>query len=93
MLKQFTIVACLGLMACAPTAPAENELEEAAAVEIARQEVSFEPQTVKTERLVEEGRKVWRVTFRGEPGPPPLVPIMIVTLDRMTGEVVSLARD
>lgn len=89
----FAFLACLALLACAPTAPAGNELDEATAIQIARKEVSFEPQAIKAERLVEDGHKVWRVTFRGKPGPPPLVPIMIVTLDRVTGQVLSLARD
>ncbi|NND45896.1 MAG: hypothetical protein HKN58_11280 [Xanthomonadales bacterium] len=92
MLKPFTTLVCAGLLACAAATPAGDELDQAAAIEIARNEVSFEPQSVQAEHLEEDGRKVWRITFRGKPGPPPLVPIMIVTLDRVSGEIISLAR-
>lgn len=92
LIRHCATLACLLLLACAPVAPAGSELDEAAAIEIARQEVKFEPQSVEAERLVVDGRKVWRITFRGTPGPPPLVPIMIVTLDRVSGQVISLAR-
>jgi hypothetical protein len=82
----------LALSACMMDSPHAEELDRDAAIEIAQQEVSFEPQSIEAERLVVDDRKVWRITFRGTPGPPPLVPIMIVTIDRITGQVISLAR-
>lgn len=69
-----------------------GEISQELAIEIARQEVKFEPQSVEVVCVKEDGRPAWRVTLRGKPGPPPLVPIMIVTIDRVTGNIISLAR-
>lgn len=79
------------LAACASPRGAGEEISEERAVELARQHVQFEPGKVEAVKDSEEGRPVWRVTFYGEgvsathPGE-----VMIVVLDRKTGELVSL---
>jgi hypothetical protein len=77
-----------------PAGPAESKITLDQAVEIARQEVSFEPESVGTERSTSDSRAVWRVTFRGRlPGQPPgLFETLIVEVDSDTGEVVSVGR-
>jgi peptidase YpeB-like protein len=68
-----------------------EEISRERAIELARQHVEFEPGKVEAVKDDEEGRPVWRVTFYGKgvsathPGE-----VMIVVLDRKTGEVVSL---
>ena len=77
------------IIGCASRGNAEISKERA--IELARQHVSFEPGKIETEKDTEDGRPVWRVTFYGKnvsavhPGE-----VMIVTLDRRTGEVVAL---
>ena len=72
----------------------EAQLTREQAIEIARQEVSFEPESTEAVRTTSEEREVWRVTFRGRlPGQPPsLSEMMIVEIDAHSGEVVSLVR-
>ncbi|MGH2628056.1 MAG: PepSY domain-containing protein [Anaerolineales bacterium] len=62
------------------------------AIEIARQRLDFEAKSVEAVRATDEGRPVWRVTFRGEDiGPArPMGEVLIVLVDRKTGEVVSV---
>ena len=74
-------------------APSPNVSREQA-IEIARQEVSFEPETVEAELVESEEREVWRVTFTGRlPGQPPgLSEIVIVEVDVTSGEIVSITR-
>ena len=64
------------------------------AIEIARSQVKFQPKSIVAEKATETGRPVWRVTFRGEPVSKehPFSELMIVTLDRKTGEIVSIAQ-
>ena len=82
------------LHACA-AAPrdAEDEISRERAIEVARGHLEFEAQAVEAEKVTDEGRPVWRVTFRGEPIGPghPMGEVLIVLVDRRTGEVVSLA--
>jgi hypothetical protein len=75
---------------CASRGSAEISKERA--IEIARQHVDFEPGRIEAEAVTEEGRPVWRVTFYGK-GVTPTHPgeVMIVTVDRRTGEMVTLA--
>ena len=77
-----------------PGGPAESEITQDQAIEIARQEVSFEPESVEAERSTSDARAVWRVTFRGRlPGQSPgLFETLIVEVDSDTGEVVSVGR-
>lgn len=85
------VLALLLLAACA-SRDASGEISRERAIAIARQHVDFEPGSVEAETAVEEGRPVWRVTFKGK-GVSAVHPgeVKIVVLDRKTGEVVSLA--
>lgn len=83
------------LMSLAPmcAGPSSLELPRDRAIEIARSRVSFAPDTVDAMRTTSSGRMVWRVTFRGRlpDQPPGLFETAIVDLDRVTGEIVSVA--
>ena len=87
------IVAVLALaIACA--GPSEAEITRDRAIEIARQQISFQPDNIDAVRTTANERRVWRVTMRGRlPGQPPgLFETAVVTIDRSSGEVVSIAR-
>ena len=77
-----------------PAGPVESHVTRAQAIEIARQEVSFEPESTDAVFTTSDERDVWRVTFRGRlPGQPPgLFETMVVEVDADSGEVVSIAR-
>lgn len=81
------------LAACMHGTPG-TEITREHAIEIARQEVSFQPDQVEAVRAVSGATPVWRVTLRGQlPGqPPPLFETTIVDVHRRTGAVVSIAR-
>lgn len=72
----------------------QKEISRARAIEIARSQVKFKPKSIKAAKGKENGRLVWRVTFRGVPVGKlhPMGEIMIVSLDRFTGEIVSIAQ-
>lgn len=72
----------------------ESQVTREQAIEIARQEVSFEPESTEAVLTTSDEREVWRVTFRGRlPGQPPgLFETMVVEVDANSGEVVSIAR-
>jgi hypothetical protein len=72
-----------------------DELSQDQALQIARQELSFEPVSYEVEEVIEDGQALWRVTFRGKPILPgrPMFHILIVSLDRKTGAVVGLSRN
>lgn len=74
--------------------PALKEISRERAIEIARERIDFKPKGVKAVKVIEENRKVWRVTFRGEPISKVHVmgKTMIVGVDRFTGEVVSVSK-
>jgi uncharacterized membrane protein YkoI len=80
----------LVLAACASRS-AGQEISRERAIEIARQQINFEPGKVEAVQETEDGRPVWRVTFYAKgvdathPGQ-----VSFVVLDRKTGEVVSL---
>lgn len=88
------------VLACSPGAQAPEagggsaEIGRDEAVEIAREHVDFEVRSVDAERSTEQGRPVWRITFRGRPpGEGTAIgEVVIVILDRRTGELVSLAQ-
>ena len=89
------LVAPVALVALTcPAGPVEQQITRDQAIEIARQEVSFEPESVEAERSTSDAQAVWRVTFRGRlPGQPPgLFETVIVEIDSESGEVVSVAR-
>ena len=77
-----------------PVGPVESQLTREQAIEIARQEVSFQPESVEALLSESKGRPVWQVTFRGRlPGQPPgLFETMIVEVDAYSGDVVSISR-
>ena len=83
----FVAVAC-------PAGPVESQISREQAIEIARREVSFQPETVEAVMSTAEGRPVWRVTFRGrlQGQPPGLFETITVEIDASNGEVVSIAR-
>lgn len=87
------LLAFAGLGVTCPSPSSEITRERAIA--IAQADVSFNIVSVKAERAVDDGRRVWRVTFQGPPVSPdhPLLhPILIVLVDARTGEIVSVAK-
>src|SRR6266705_2566326 len=72
----------------------KNEISRKRAIEIGRAQVKFQPKSIKAERTRDNGRPVWRVTFRGEPVSKihPMGEVFIVIVDRKTGEIVSVAQ-
>jgi hypothetical protein len=88
------LLAALVSLAATCAASSRGEISRERAMEIARQHVSFQPDSVQAERAAVNARPVWRVTLRGRlPGQPPgLFETAIVEIDRRSGEVVSMAR-
>jgi hypothetical protein len=87
----FVLAGLLSLYSCA--SPAVDEIDQARAIELAKPEVSFEPDSIEAVRTTENGRPVWQITFRSGSGLPHLTKVMVVSVDRKTGEVVALARN
>ena len=77
-----------------PSGSPKNGISRERAIEIARIHVKFQPRSINAEKSEDNGRPVWRVTFRGEPVSQvhPISEILIVLLDRKTGEIVSMAQ-
>ena len=77
-----------------PGGPIDSELTRDQAIAVARQEVSFEPESVEAELSTSDTGDVWRVTFRGRlpDQPPGLFETMVVEVDAVSGKVVSIAR-
>src|SRR5215475_11571016 len=65
---------------------ARKEITRERAIEIARERIDFKPKSVRAVKAIEDKRKVWRVTFRGEPISKvhAMGEIMIVSVDRFT---------
>ena len=82
----------LPLFACVPKS-VPREISRERAIEIARPHVTFPPNSVEAEKATVRGRPVWRVTFRGEPVSQVhlMGEVVVVEVDRETGEIVSLA--
>ena len=80
-------------MAC-PVGPLESQISREQAIEIARQELSFEPDSMEAVLSESRERPLWRVTFRGRlPGQPPgLFETVIIEVDARSGDVVSISR-
>ena len=77
-----------------PAGSVEAQISREEAIEIACQEVAFQPNNVDAVISTADERAVWRVRFLGQlPGQPPeLSEMVIVEVDADTGEVVSIAR-
>jgi hypothetical protein len=88
------LVAIVLALAVACTGPSETEISRDRAIEIARQQIAFQPDTSEVTRTTSNGTPVWRVTFRGRlPGQPPgLFETAIIDVDRSNGDIVSVAR-
>lgn len=90
------IIVLLGLAGLGVTCPSPSrEITRERAIAIAQMDVSFEVVSVKAERVVDNGLRVWRVTLQGPPASPdhPLLrPILIVLVDARTAEIVSVAK-
>ena len=87
------VLAFAGLGVTCPSPSSEITRERAIA--IAQADVSFEVVSVNAERTIDDGVRVWRVTFHGPPASPdhPLLrPILIVLFDARTGAIVSVAK-
>ena len=69
------------------------EITREQAIEIVRPQVKFEPKSIEAVAEEDEGRPVWRVTFRGRPPGPEhaMGEFQEFLVDRRTGEIVSLA--
>lgn len=90
------LLTVLGLASLGVSCPSPSrEITRERAIAIAQADVSFEIVSVNAERTIDERRRVWRVTFQGPPASPdhPLLrPILIVLVDAITGEIVSVAK-
>lgn len=86
------LCAVLLLAACTAASDGGGEISREKAIEIARQHLEFEAQSTEAVRTTDEGRPVWQITFRGEDIGPgrPIGEVLIVLVDRKTGEVVSI---
>ena len=90
----FVLPLALLALACPSGDPSVPGIAQDRAIEIARQELSFEPDSVEAELLTSEARHVWQIVFTGRlPGQPPgLFETMIVEVDAASGKVVSIGR-
>lgn len=91
MTRNLALSLALLLAACA-SQNGSQEISRERAIEIARQQIDFEPGKVEAvQENDEEGRAVWKVTFYGKgvdaahPGQ-----VSFFLIDRKTGEIVSL---
>ena len=82
----------LALLAACASQSSNQEISRERAIEIAREQIDFEPGKVEAVQENDEtGRPVWRVTFYAKgvdaahPGH-----VSFFVLDRKTGEIVSL---
>lgn len=89
-------IACVVLSGVAATCPsAAREITATDAVKIARAHATFEIESADPQKTTDSGRPVWQVTLRGKPASPDfpeLRPIVIVLIDRRSGEVVGIAK-
>ena len=70
-----------------------SEITRERAIEIVRPQVKFEPLSIDAVAEEDEGRPVWRVTFRGRPPGPEhaMGEFQEFLVDRRTGDIVSLS--
>jgi uncharacterized membrane protein YkoI len=92
LLPLIALVAALVWLGACSTRTASTEISREQAIEIARKHVTFEVRKTEAESTTQEGRPVWRVTFRGQEMAPgrEMGEVSIVVIDRTTGEMVSL---
>jgi hypothetical protein len=84
------VLPLLTLAACASRTAGE-EITRKRAIEIARQHLEFEARSTEAEKVTDAGRPVWRVTFKGRPPEEGGVgEVLVVNIDRKTGEMVSI---
>ncbi len=69
----------------------QPEISRDRAIEIARKNITFKPDSVDAVQTTVEKRSVWRVTFKGSlpDQPPGLFETVSVDIDARTGEIVS----
>ena len=85
------VLLSLTLLAACASQSSGQEISRERAIEIARQQIDFEPGKVEAVQEIDQGRPVWRVTFYGKgvdaahPGH-----VSYFLIDRETGEIVSL---
>ena len=89
------VLAALLLQGGCAHATAAREISRERALQIARREISFEPDRIDARRVAAESGPVWRVVFRGRlPGQPPLLfETYVVDVSRRTGAVMIVARN
>ena len=81
----------MALLAACAAQSSGQEISKERAIEIARQQIDFEPGKVEAVQETDQGRPVWRVTFfakgvdAAHPGH-----VSVFWIDRKTGEIVSL---
>ena len=92
-LPLFLLLMGVMLSAQACKTPGQALIGKQAAIEIARKEVSFEPQSVEAMQSTYDGIPAWEVTLRNTPAPDPRGSVMFVTIDAQTGKVLALARN
>jgi uncharacterized membrane protein YkoI len=90
----YGVSALLVLAVACPVSPVEPQITREQAIEIARQEVSFQPDSIEAVLSESGERPLWRVTLQGRlPGQPPgLFETVIVEVDARSGDVVSISR-
>jgi predicted small secreted protein len=97
MMKKTTAVllaalAVLMMLAACASRGGGEEISQERAIELARKHLTFEAKKVEAVQTTDQKRPVWKVTFRGaEPGPDHMGEVLIVNIDRKTGEMVSIA--
>lgn len=85
------LLASLILLAACASQGGGEEISKERAIELARPHLTFAARSVEAEKVTDQGRPVWRVTFRGEsPGQGRMGEFLTVSIDRRTGEMVSL---
>ena len=90
--RLYLVFAVAMLSACAGTVTSPTEVTRDRAIEIARQHVSLEPTSVEATMESRQGKQVWVVTFhRADGSHGGLGQFAEVTVDRSTGEVVTIA--
>ena len=85
-------LAVLTVCACKTATSPTSTISRDRAIEIARQQVSFEPTSTEAVRDTRQSRPVWVVTFRRADGSHSgLGQFAEVTIDRSTGRVITVA--
>jgi hypothetical protein len=88
----FLLLMVVTLPACSSPISPTSEITRERAIELARHQVSFEPTSAAADMDSRQGRPVWVVTFRRADGSHGgLGQFAEVTLDRRTGELVTVA--